>query len=143
MVDMVASNLKLEQRSRNMLRRLSTKCNSMSDSELDALLAQSKRSVKLTMLVAETGQTVDVCRQHLDSAGGVLAAALDEACPPTQTFPLNEGNTKRFTLCIDGGGTKCAAASTDISGNMSHGYAGPCNLYASFLLPCDRSMSMD
>lgn len=132
MVDMVASNLKLEQRSRNMLRRLSPKCNSMSDLELDTLLAQSKRSVKLAMLVAETGKTVEVCQQHLDSAGGVLAAALDEACPPTQTLSYNDRNSERFTLCIDGGGTKCAAAIADIAGNMSHGYAGPCNLYVSF-----------
>ncbi|OOQ90617.1 putative glucokinase regulator family protein [Penicillium brasilianum] len=128
MVDMVASNLKLEQRSRNMLRRLSPKCNSMSDSELDALLAQSKRSVKLAMLVAETGQTIEICQRHLDSAGGVLAAALDEACPSTQTVSPNDNYSKRFALCIDGGGTKCAAAIADIAGNMSHGYAGPCNL---------------
>jgi N-acetylmuramic acid 6-phosphate etherase len=138
MVDMVASNLKLEQRSRNMLRRLSPKCNSMSDSELDVLLAQSKRSVKLAMLVAETGQTVEVCQRHLDSAGGVLAAALGEACLSTQTFSPNDDRSKRFTLCIDGGGTKCAAAIVDSAGNMSHGYAGPCNLYASFP-PCDES----
>lgn len=129
MVDMVASNLKLEQRSRNMLRRLSPKCNSMSNSELDALLVHSKRSVKLAMLVAETGKTVEVCQQHLDAAGGVLAGALDEACPPTRSLPFKVEDAKRFVLCIDGGGSKCAAAIADDSGNTSHGYAGPCNLY--------------
>lgn len=46
MVDMVASNLQLEQRSRNMLRRLSAKSSSMTDS----LLSTSKRSVKLAIL---------------------------------------------------------------------------------------------
>jgi N-acetylmuramic acid 6-phosphate etherase len=129
MVDMVASNLKLEQRSRNMLRRLSPKCSSMSDSELDALLAQSKGSVKLAMLVAETGETVEVCQQHLDSAGGVLAGALDRACLSTQPLSPNTILSRRFTLCIDGGGTKCAAAIADGSGSISHGIAGACNLY--------------
>lgn len=105
----------------------------MSDSELDALLAQSNCSVKLAMLVAETGETVQVCQQHLDSAGGVLAGALDQACPSTQPLSPNDIISKQFTLCIDGGGTKCAAAIADGSGSTSHGYAGPCNLYAVIL----------
>lgn len=128
MVDMVASNLKLEQRSRNMLRRLGAKCSSMSDAELDALLAQSNRSVKLAMLVAETGQTVEACQQYLESAGGVLAGALDRACPRTQPQSPIDGISKRFTLCVDGGGSKCAAVIADSSGHTSHGFAGPCNL---------------
>ena len=128
MVDMVASNLKLEQRSRNMLRRLGAKCSSMSDAELDALLAQSNRSVKLAMLVAETGQTVEACQQYLESAGGVLAGALDRACPRTQPQSPIDGIAKRFTLCVDGGGSKCAAVIVDSSGHTSHGFAGPCNL---------------
>lgn len=101
----------------------------MSDAELDALLAQSNRSVKLAMLVAETGQTVEACQQLLESAGGVLACALDRACPCTQPQSPIDGISKRFTLCIDGGGSKCAAVIADSSGHTSHRFAGSCNLW--------------
>ncbi|KAJ5142392.1 hypothetical protein N7476_003748 [Penicillium atrosanguineum] len=127
MVDMVASNLKLEQRSRNMLRRLSTKCSSMSDSELNALLSASKHSVKLAILVAETGESVDTCANLLKSAGGVLATALNEISQ-SSTQSMNTEISGRFMLCIDGGGSKCAAVVTNADGLVSHGYGGPCNL---------------
>ncbi|KAJ5627260.1 hypothetical protein N7528_004687 [Penicillium herquei] len=125
MVDMVASNLKLEQRSRNMLRRLSVKCNERSDSELDTLLAESNGSVKLAILVAETGESVQTCQASLDSAEGILSKALTGKPRPDQ--PDTHGE-RRFVLCIDGGGTKCAAAVADTSGAVSYGSAGPCNL---------------
>ncbi|KAM0095513.1 hypothetical protein ACP6JD_000905 [Aspergillus fumigatus] len=77
MVDLVASNLKLEQRSRNILRRLSARCDGMTDAELDALLARCKGRVKLALLVAETGEAVEQCEERLASAGGVLAKAFE------------------------------------------------------------------
>ncbi|KAJ5668689.1 hypothetical protein N7462_009759 [Penicillium macrosclerotiorum] len=125
MVDLVASNLKLKQRSRNILRRLSTECAAMSDSGLDALLSQCQHSVKLAILVAETGHSVDNCKQHLVSAGGVLSNALEGASQPVA---LEHTPSRKFTLCIDGGGTKCAAVVTDGANIASHGYSGPCNL---------------
>ncbi|KAL5361995.1 hypothetical protein BJX96DRAFT_185723 [Aspergillus floccosus] len=78
MVDLVASNEKLKQRSRNILRLLSERCRSMDDSELDDLLAECNRSVKLSLLVAETGLSVNECQRNLDAAGGVLAKALED-----------------------------------------------------------------
>lgn len=129
MVDMVASNLKLEQRSRNMLRRLSMKCSSMRDSELDALLFTSKQSVKLAILVAETSQSVETCEKLLESAGGVLATALGGLPGPTPTQSATPEISRRCVLCIDGGGTKCAAVVANAGGVVSHGYGGPCNLY--------------
>ncbi|KAJ5720659.1 uncharacterized protein N7483_008593 [Penicillium malachiteum] len=125
MVDMVASNLKLEQRSRNMLRRLSGKCNARSDSELDSLLSESNGSVKLAILVAETGESVQTCQQSLDSAEGILSKALAGISQPNQPHIHGE---RQFVLCIDGGGSKCAAVVADKSGVMSYGSAGPCNL---------------
>ncbi|KAJ5630897.1 uncharacterized protein N7484_010997 [Penicillium longicatenatum] len=125
MVDMVASNLKLEQRARNILRRLSGKCQGFSDSELDSLLARCNRSVKLAILVAETSGSVESCREALASAGGVLAKALTETRQPAQkSLP----ESRRFVLCIDGGGTKCAAVVANKDGVISHGFAGPCNI---------------
>ncbi|KAJ5777626.1 N-acetylmuramic acid 6-phosphate etherase MurQ [Penicillium odoratum] len=124
MVDMVASNLKLEQRARNILRQTSGRCNMLSESELDSLLVKCNHSVKLAILVAETDDTVESCQQALVSAGGVLAKVLTKPCPPTQ---ISSPESRRFSLCIDGGGTKCAAVVADKNG-VSHGFAGPCNL---------------
>lgn len=126
MVDMVASNLKLEQRARNILRRLSGNCNGSSDSELDSLLGKCDGSVKLAILVAETSESVESCREALASAGGVLAKALSEPSRPAQ---ISLPESRQFVLCIDGGGTKCAAVIADKEGVVSHGFAGPSNMY--------------
>lgn len=138
MVDLVASNLKLKQRSRNILRGISRKCNSLSDPELDALITKCNSSVKLAILVAETGEPVEACKTHLESAGGVLATALDGA-QPTQSLSPSHELSRRFVLCIDGGGTKCAVVVADPTGLVSHGYAGPCNLYV--FIPLDDEAS--
>ncbi|KAF7518301.1 hypothetical protein PCG10_000541 [Penicillium crustosum] len=127
MVDLVASNLKLEQRSRNILRRLSGKCQSSSDAELDTLLARCNSSVKLAILVAESEESVETCQGYFDAAGGVLANALAAISKPIQQKPTSTA-TQKFALCIDGGGTKCAAAVADGTKVVGRGSAGPCNL---------------
>jgi N-acetylmuramic acid 6-phosphate etherase len=129
MVDLVASNLKLEQRSRNILRRLSVKCHSASDEELDELLAKSNRSVKLAILVAESGESVETCQGYFEAAGGVLATALAVISKPSEQKPISAKATRRFVLCIDGGGTKCAAVVAEGTNIVGQGSAGPCNLY--------------
>ncbi|KAJ5550318.1 hypothetical protein N7461_005016 [Penicillium sp. DV-2018c] len=132
MVDLVASNLKLKQRSRNILRRLSVKCQSASDEELDELLARSNRSVKLAILVAESGKSVETCQDCLEATGGVLAAALtvisETSLGASEWEPMSSKATRKFVLCIDGGGTKCAAVVADGSSIVGRGSAGPCNL---------------
>lgn len=129
MVDVVASNLKLEQRSRNILRRLSVKCNSSSDEELDGLLAGCNRSVKLAILVAESGESVETCREYSEAAGGVLAKALAAIPKRSKQKPVGTIPTRQFVLCIDGGGTKCAAVVANGVDIVGRGSAGPCNLY--------------
>ncbi|KAJ5669925.1 N-acetylmuramic acid 6-phosphate etherase [Penicillium maclennaniae] len=126
-VDLVASNLKLEQRTRNTLRRLSTKCGSMTVSKLDPLLSTSNRSVEFASLVAETGESVKTCEELLKSAGCVLATALDDISRPS-TQQVHIEISGRLMLCIDGGGTKCAAVVTNPDGLASHGYGGLYNL---------------
>ncbi|CAI7647170.1 unnamed protein product [Penicillium pancosmium] len=126
MVDLQASNLKLKQRSKNILKRLSSKCAAMADSELDELLIDCERSVKLAFLVAETGKSVETCKGDLQNAGEILAKALDVAVPDAR--PVSNELVRKFALCIDGGGTKCAAVVADAAGNTTRGYAGPCNL---------------
>ena len=127
MVDMVASNLKLKQRSRNILRRLSTRCEAMSDSDLDTLLFDCNRSVKLALLVAETGLPVEEAQTRLDQAGGVLVKALG---PERGSAQVNGTSTpdREYVLCIDGGGTKCAATIANRTGIVGRGIAGPCKL---------------
>ncbi|KAF7165196.1 hypothetical protein CNMCM5623_009462 [Aspergillus felis] len=128
MVDLVASNLKLEQRSRNILRRLSARCAGMTDAELDALLARCKGRVKLALLVAETEHPVEHCEERLASAGGVLANALEISFAEVKHVQTPATN-RQYVLCIDGGGTKCAAVIADLTGSVvGRGTTGPCNL---------------
>lgn len=133
MVDLVASNLKLEQRSRNILRRLSARCDSMTDEDLDKLMARCKGRVKLALLMAETGQPVEHCEERLASAGGVLAKALETSLARNVQMPATN---RQYVLCIDGGGTKCAAVIADLKGTViGRGTTGPCNLYAFLAFP--------
>lgn len=127
MVDLQASNLKLKQRSKNILKRLSSTCAVMADSELDELLIECERSVKLAFLVAETGKSVETCKGDLQNAGEILTKALDVEVPDVR--PVSNELVRKFALCIDGGGTKCAAVVADAAGYTTRGYAGPCNLY--------------
>lgn len=132
MVDVVASNLKLKQRSRNILRKLSPRCASMDDVALDDLLGRCNRSVKLALIVSETGLPVEQCRQRLAAAGGVLAKALAEYAATPVKNDLSNGTPPpgEYVLCIDGGGSKCAAAIADRATGLvvSRGIAGPSNL---------------
>ncbi|KAL6232084.1 hypothetical protein BDW75DRAFT_243295 [Aspergillus navahoensis] len=133
MVDLVASNAKLRQRSRNILRRLSAECASMSNSEVDLLLSRCNGSVKLALLVANTGRSVEQCRDDLDAADQQLAKALELATTSTLQRWDAEGregdDAQDFMLCIDGGGSKCAAVVADKAGAvLGRGEAGPCNI---------------
>ncbi|RHZ56160.1 putative glucokinase regulator family protein [Aspergillus thermomutatus] len=105
MVDLVASNLKLEQRSRNILRRLSARCGGMTD-----------------------GQPVEHCEERLASAGGVLAKVLETPLAKV-TNAQTPATNRQYVLCIDGGATKCAAVIADLKGTVvGRGTTGPCNL---------------
>jgi N-acetylmuramic acid 6-phosphate etherase len=128
MVDLIASNLKLKQRSRNILRRSSFQCQSLSDEDLDALLSRCNHSVKLAILVAETGESVKACEGYFETTNGVLADAMTSALKTNQQTTSDAKSSRPFVLCIDGGGTKCAAVVTDGDNVLLHGYAGPCNL---------------
>ncbi|KAL4995374.1 hypothetical protein BDV10DRAFT_196743 [Aspergillus recurvatus] len=133
MVDLVASNAKLRQRSRNILRRLSTECATMSDSEVDLLLSRCNGSVKLALLVASTARSVGQCREDLEAADQQLAKALELATTSTLQPGVAEGrdgdDPQGLILCIDGGGSKCAAVVADKTGAvLGRGEAGPCNI---------------
>lgn len=103
----------------------------MTDEQLDDLLAQCNRSVKLALMTANTGLSVEEARRELESAGGILAQALkatDKSCTGIERTG-SAASDRRFILCIDGGGSKCAAVITDEKGvTLGRGMAGPCNL---------------
>jgi N-acetylmuramic acid 6-phosphate etherase len=129
MVDMMASNRKLKQRSRNILRELSKRCDSMTDTSLDDLLARCDGSVKLALVVAETDLPVGESRQRLHVAGGVLVRALTPNDNLHSGKSLMNGFKRRYpVLCVDGGGSKCAAVVATSYGVVGMGVAGPCNL---------------
>ncbi|KAL3465737.1 hypothetical protein BJX64DRAFT_296992 [Aspergillus heterothallicus] len=105
MVDLAASNAKLHQRSRNILRRLSKRAATLSNTEIDSILTWCNQSVKLALLVAETGNSVEKCRRDLEGAGQRLADALAISQSQAETEKPRRVESP-LVLCIDGGGTK-------------------------------------
>jgi N-acetylmuramic acid 6-phosphate etherase len=65
------------------------------------------------MLIAETQESVDLCEGYLKSAGGVLNKALTALSSPKEKTVADSSAARSFHLCIDGGGTKCAADVTE------------------------------
>jgi N-acetylmuramic acid 6-phosphate etherase len=132
MVDLSASNLKLKQRSRNILRHLSLPCAAMTDAALDELLASCHGSVKLALMVSRSGLSVEESRDQLDAVGGVLAKAFTELQLSAQNelyARQNPQNTsRRLVLCVDAGGSKCRAIVRDYYDAIGKGFAGPCSM---------------
>jgi len=127
MVDLRATNLKLQQRSRNILRSIcGSKCPE-ADEALDDLLNSCGGSVKIAIASLTLGVTVLEAVNRLDDAGGVLSKILkhDEGVPAD---PTTNSNQFEYALCIDGGGSKCAAALISADGAISIGEAGGCNV---------------
>lgn len=130
MVDLIASNAKLRQRSRNIFRRFNADFDSFSNEDIDALLTRCDGSVKLALLVAETGRSVGECRQDLEACNQQLSKALAKVKLAIIGSEYSNGREKRLVLCVDGGGTKCAAVVADQTGAvLGRGEAGPCNMY--------------
>lgn len=102
----------------------------MSDMSLDDLLARCDGSVKLTLVVAETDLPVGQSRQRLQAAAGVLVRALaPNSIIYSESSLANGSKQKSSVICVDGGGSKCAAVVATSSGIMGRGVGGPCNLY--------------
>ena len=134
----MATNQKLKQRSRNILRRASSICSDMTDKWLDDLLARCNGSVKLSLVVAEKGVSVDEGRRRLETAQGLLAKALAiDYNNQQKSSPSGECDSTLPVLCVDGGGSKCAAmVGLPNQQAIGKGQGGPCNLYAMFnILP--------
>lgn len=101
----------------------------MTDQDLDDLLVRCDGRVKVALVVAEKGLSVEESREQLEAAQGVLAKVIATGKEiQTKKTMVNGFKYRRSVLCIDGGGSKCAAVVGDSSGNIGKGVAGPCNL---------------
>lgn len=119
MIDLKATNNKLQQRSRNIIRTICGQSAPVSDDELDQILALCNGSVKLAVATIILRVSGDEATKQLNAAKGVLADVLDNK-------PTSED--RHFVLCVDGGGSKCAAVLLGRNGEEGRGEAGECNV---------------
>ncbi|KIW97102.1 N-acetylmuramic acid 6-phosphate etherase [Cladophialophora bantiana CBS 173.52] len=129
MVDLKATNFKLQQRSRNILRTICGSRCPDSDASLDALLESCQGSVKLAIATLGLGTPVAEAKQRLEEASGVLANVLKKptnGCSNGQTTA--DGDAPDYVLCVDGGGSKCAAVVISADGQRGYGEGPGCNV---------------
>ncbi|XWW95781.1 hypothetical protein V2A60_003748 [Cordyceps javanica] len=138
MVDLKATNIKLRQRARNILRAIGGQSCNHSDEELDAVLAASRGSTKLAAVVIVLGVTVAEAELRLARNNGVLAQvfAEDEVASATAT-----DNDTGIVLCVDAGGTSCKATIISEDGAVGTGIGGPCNVTSIGLDACLSAIS--
>ncbi|TFK33862.1 hypothetical protein BDQ12DRAFT_614474 [Crucibulum laeve] len=128
MVDVKSSNHKLIDRARRIYRTL-LPSSTLTDSEVDTLIASCGGSVKLALVVGKLGVSVTDGRSRLETAGGLLKKAWDsgpESSGVDRGFD-GEQSVRNLVLCIDAGGTKCSAVIAGKEGILSRAESGPCN----------------
>ncbi|KAJ2993880.1 hypothetical protein NUW58_g1709 [Xylaria curta] len=126
MVDVKATNVKLQQRARNILRLVGGDACTQSDIELDEILASCCGSVKLAAAVIVLKIPVQEAEDRLQRNKGVLARVFDEGREKeTQQERSSDNN---LVLCVDAGGTSCTAVVMSEDGETGVGLAGPCNV---------------
>jgi N-acetylmuramic acid 6-phosphate etherase len=140
MVDVQMSNLKLQQRARNIVRTIDPPSASLPDSVLDTTIASCDGSVKLTLMHLMSGLPVEDSRRTLAENGGVLKRALEAwqegteqgTVTPASSVDENvllgeEAAPEDLVLAIDGGGSKCGIAVTGRSGVVGRADGEACN----------------
>ncbi|EZF71310.1 N-acetylmuramic acid 6-phosphate etherase [Trichophyton soudanense CBS 452.61] len=136
MVDVKTSNLKLQQRSRNIIRKLSGSACPSTDQEIDALLHKCDGSVKLSLATLALNSTPEYAKTKLDASGGKLSAilpidsisAVDKHGSNAVEISQSTTSSQRYILYIDGGGTKCRAIVVNSLSQKGEGEGGPSNV---------------
>ena len=129
MIDLKATNKKLQQRARNIIRVLCGPSSPESDKELDHVLETCNGSVKLAVATILLQVSAREAAERLGAAGGVLATVLKQNNDITPTsIEANTDPLDGFVLCVDGGGSKCAAVLLGPNGQEGRGEAGECNV---------------
>ncbi|KAI0391190.1 putative glucokinase regulator family protein [Xylariaceae sp. FL0594] len=132
MIDVKATNLKLKQRARNILRFVvGVAACTRSDRELDDVLERCGGSVKLAAAALVLDVSVAEAEERLWRHGGVLASVFEEEGRKKKKEggdEEEEGGRRELVLCVDAGGTSCKAVVMTRGGEMGLGAAGPCNV---------------
>ncbi|KAJ6786177.1 hypothetical protein PWT90_00739 [Aphanocladium album] len=138
MVDLKATNVKLRQRARNILKAIGGQRCHQSDDELDTILAACHGSTKLAAVVIVLEISVQEAEQRLERNNGVLAKVFAEAEAESATKTTDESS---IVLCVDAGGSSCKATILSIDGAIGTGSAGPCNITTNGLDACLSTIS--
>lgn len=129
MVDLKTSNLKLVDRSRRIFRTLHPSA-VLSDSGIDQLISSCDGSVKLALVVAKSGCSVEEGKAKLETAGGVLKRAWESETSNVARLSVADdaSSEPELLLCVDAGGTKCSVVIADRHGLVATAVGGSCNL---------------
>ncbi|KAI0425441.1 putative glucokinase regulator family protein [Xylaria sp. FL1042] len=125
MIDVRATNIKLKQRARNILRFFGGDACTQTDVELDQILERCHGSVKLAAITIVLNISVKEAEDRLQQNKGVLSRVFEEA---RRKDKLPESYGDSLVLCVDAGGTSCKAVIMSKDGQMGIGRAGPCNV---------------
>ncbi|EFY99778.1 N-acetylmuramic acid-6-phosphate etherase and BadF/BadG/BcrA/BcrD ATPase domain protein [Metarhizium robertsii] len=139
MVDLRATNIKLQQRARNILRLIGGPRCTQSDEELGRILYECHGSVKLAAATIVLGVPVADAEARLRQHGGLLARVIEEH--EGQQAAADEAQDDGLVLCVDAGGTSCKAVIMSRDGVSGCGAAGPCNVSSIGLDAAMASMS--
>ena len=127
MVDVKATNLKLKERARRIVRLCCASDHQVPEDKLDQLLAQCDGSVKLAIAVLKLGVPVPEAQRRLDESDGVLGKTLqcrgNGAVAGGSAVPRT-----KYVLCVDGGGSKCAVSILGSNGEAGSATATGCNV---------------
>ncbi|KAH9224995.1 putative glucokinase regulator family protein [Leptodontidium sp. 2 PMI_412] len=124
MIDVKSSNLKLQQRSKNIVRTICGERSPASDEDLNVLLAACGGSVKLAVANILLDVSIPEAKKRLADAGGILADVLQNSKSQVSQ-PITAGE---YVLCVDGGGSKCGAVLLGKNEEYGVGEAGECNV---------------
>lgn len=127
MIDVKATNIKLQQRARNILRFVGGEHCTQTDEELDKILESCHGSVKLAAATIVLDVSAQEAKERLERHKGVLSKVFEEDQLSRQT--RSEALPSRLVLCVDAGGSSCKAAVASPDGTTALGVAGPCNVY--------------
>ena len=129
MIDLKATNIKLRQRSKNILRFIGgPACSSFTDEELEARLVECNGSVKLAAATLALRGSVEEAEESLRRHNGVLAKVIEEGVSKNGPQEDRAKDLGKFVVCVDAGGSSCKAAVIRENGEQGLGESGPCNV---------------
>lgn len=127
MVDVRATNLKLKKRAAGIIREACGPSCSATDEELLELLEKCGGSVKLAIVSQRLQIPPSEAKGRLQAAGGFLSQVFKDQ-EDAATNGLVDDKCTKYVLCVDGGGSKCAAYVLGTNGEISSSATDGCNV---------------